>query len=290
MFRLREPIPRPVYLLLAAAGVIVLLLAYTGVSLQRKAENPEDKTIPSWSQLADGVRFSFTPDKRTGEIRIWEDGKATFGRLAAGLGIGIALGVVLGIAMGCYAAVQAVVHFPISFLSRIPPPAIFTILFVVLDFDIAGWMPKWLASVIGRDVLGNLDFFVASIGIGVVSILAQTVFGAVREDVPAELVHKAQTMGASQPEIVWDVIVPTVLPRVIDAARLQIGPAMVFLIAAEYVNADVGIGYQLRFQIRPLNVNVMIVYAVVLGLVGFALDFVVRKLRGLVAPWYGVKS
>jgi NitT/TauT family transport system permease protein len=262
---IRRPIPRGVHVGLAVAGVLVLLLAYFALSASKKAENPKDQTVPSIGQLIDGVKEVVTPDRR-GNIIVLDDSLATFYRFAVGFALGSALGVGLGLAMGCYTFIEAIALPPVAFLARIPPPAIFTIIFVL-----AGT---------------GMGYFAVSIAVGITPILAQTVFAAVREDVPGELIDKARTMGASQAEMIFDVIVPTVLPRVLDAVRLQIGPALVFLIAAEYVNASVGIGYQTRFQVRSVSVNVMIIYALLLGLFGFVLDFALRQLRRFVSPWY----
>ena len=54
-------------------------------------------------------------------------------------------------------------------------------------------------------------------------------------EVPQELIDKSYTLGASNLEVVWCVIVRFILPKLLDAIRLQIGPAMVYLIAAEMV-------------------------------------------------------
>ena len=46
-----------------------------------------------------------------------------------------------------------------------------------------------------------------------------------------------------------------VLPKLLEATRLMIGPAMVYLIAAEMLFGDVGFGYRIRIQSKLLNMG-----------------------------------
>ena len=65
---------------------------------------------------------------------------------------------------------------------------------------------------------------------------------------------KAQTLGASTWQIVSRVVLPQILPRLIDVVRLEIGPAWLFLIAAEAIAADSGLGYRI-FLVRRYLVD-----------------------------------
>jgi len=97
-------------------------------------------------------------------------------------------------------------------------------------------------------------------------------------------------LGASNAEIVSAVLFPHVLPKLLDAVRLQIGPAMVYLIAAEMVVGDVGFGYRIRLQFKLLNMNVVYPYIVILGAFGFCVDSLLRRLQGYLCPWYAKGS
>ncbi|MEM8494284.1 MAG: ABC transporter permease subunit [Planctomycetota bacterium] len=130
------------------------------------------------------------------------------------------------------------------------------------------------------------EFYVAMIAFGVTPILAQSLYRAARDDVPDELLQKAATLGASTPELVWNVVFKQVLPRLIDAVRLQIGPAMVFLIAAEYAAADAGFGYRLRIEARKVNFDVVYFYLTMLAASGFLFDWLLTQLRRRLSPWF----
>ncbi len=265
---IRRPLSRRWRVALGILSIALLIGIYSLLSYRQLAENPDDRSIPSLSQLwTDGVMKVFTAD-RTGEVWIWEDTKATlFSRLLSGLAAGVALSIVIGLLMGCYAPVEAFLHPPLAFLAKIPPTAMLPVFFVLVGT--------------------GYEMYVAMIAFGMVPTLAQSIYHAAKEDVPEELLYKASTLGASQGELIWNVIVRQILPRAIDGVRLQVGPAMVYLIAAEYLVAEVGFGYHLRLQNRLLDMSVVYVYLVVLGGVGFLMDFCLRHLRAKLCPWYG---
>ena len=125
------------------------------------------------------------------------------------------------------------------------------------------------------------------IAFGILPTLTQAVYLAAKNDVPDELVNKARTLGASSGELVLNVVWPTVLPRVIDAVRLQVGPALVYLIAAEMLFAKTGFGYRIRIQQRLLDMSTVYVYLIILGVGGFALGYGLTLLRRWLCPWFG---
>jgi NitT/TauT family transport system permease protein len=82
------------------------------------------------------------------------------------------------------------------------------------------------------------------------------------------------------------VVLRHVLPKLLDSIRLQIGPAMVFLIAAEYIAADEGYGYRIRLEQKKLNMAVVYPYLAMLAAFGFTMDYAMRRLRNYCSPWY----
>jgi NitT/TauT family transport system permease protein len=77
------------------------------------------------------------------------------------------------------------------------------------------------------------------------------------------------------------------LPRIIDNIRLQIGPAMIFLLAAEMLVGNAGMGYRIRLEARILNMNVVYIYLIILGLSGLLAERGLLLLRRRISPWYG---
>jgi NitT/TauT family transport system permease protein len=264
---IRQPIKTRWALALGVGSVLALLGAYTLISQAQHLKNPEDTTIPSWRQLGEGVKKIVELSPRVAEPERWltVDAKASATRLFLGLAVGIAGAMVLGLMMGCFTTIEAVFAPPLSLLAKVPPTAALAVFFVLAGTD--------------------TEMYVTMIAFGVLPTLAQSVYLATR-DVPDELLYKAYTLGGSPVELIWNVIVRAIMPRFIDSVRLQIGPAMVYLIAAEMVVGDVGFGYRIRLQSRLLNMNVVYPYLAILAAFGFFMDFVLRRLQRHFYPWF----
>ena len=221
--------------------------------------------MPSYSQMFHALRAALTPDT-IGHIWLVDDLKATLGRHLLGLGLGVVLSVMIGVLMGCFAYVESFFLPPLSFLAKIPPTAMLAVFFVIFGT--------------------GLEMFIAMIAFGVLPTLTQAIYQSAKYDVPEELVNKAYTLGASNAEVVVSVVFQQILPRVLEYVRLQVGPAMVYLIAAEWMMGDVGFGYRLRIQSRLLNMSIVYDYLVILGAIGFSMDWTLSSLRRWLCPWF----
>src|SRR5688572_24826719 len=261
---IRRPIQRSTALWLGFISLLVFLGAYTWLSHRQHRENPDDTTIPTWSQIKQGV-VQMCEVKRSGERWIIADSKATAGRFFLGLAIGVGAALVLGMLMGCFAPIEAFFQPPLSLLAQVPPTAALAVFFVLVG-------------------TGN-EMYVAMIAFGILPALAQTVYLAVK-DFPDELQHKSYTLGATHLEVIGSIILAQVLPKLLDALRLVIGPAMVYLIAAEMVVGDVGFGYRIRLQSKLLNMSVVYPYLALLAAFGYGMDHGLRWLQRKLCPWY----
>jgi NitT/TauT family transport system permease protein len=176
---------------------------------------------------------------------------------------------VLGFLMGCWSPAEAFLSWPVRILAKLNPIAMLAIFFVLADGE-------WL--------------FIAMIAFGITPVLTQNIYLAAKDDVPEELIHKAYTLGASTMEVVVSVVGRQVLPRVIESLRLLVGPALVYLIAAEMVVGSVGFGYTVRIQMRLLHMDVVYPYIAILALFGFAIDQGLYLLLRKTCPWYGGRN
>jgi len=262
---IRRPIKRSTAIILGLASILLLVGGYTWLSHRQHQKNPDDTTIPTWSQIGKGITQVVQVNKRSGERWLVVDAKATATRYFMGLALGATAAVLIGMAMGCLTPVEAFVHPPLSLLAQIPPTAALAVFFVLVGT--------------------GQEMYVAMIAFGVWPALAQTVYLAVK-DFPEELIHKSYTLGASHLEVIGSIILRQVMPRLIDALRLVIGPALVYLIAAEMVVGDVGFGYRIRLQSKLLNMSVVYPYLALLAAFGFLMDFLLRRLQARLCPWY----
>jgi NitT/TauT family transport system permease protein len=106
------------------------------------------------------------------------------------------------------------------------------------------------------------------------------------QELPREQIIKAQTLGASTWQIALRVATPQILPRLIDTLRLQLGPAWLFLIAAEAIVSDSGLGYRIFLVRRYLAMDVIIPYVVWITLLAFMMDAGLRLLQRKLFPWF----
>jgi NitT/TauT family transport system permease protein len=86
------------------------------------------------------------------------------------------------------------------------------------------------------------------------------------------------------------VILPQVLPRLLDAVRLSLGSAWLFLIAAEAIAATEGLGYRIFLLRRYLAMDVILPYVVWITLLAYVTDLVLRLISRRVFPWFHAQS
>lgn len=288
MSRIKTPITERSRTILGIIGAIVLCIAYEFVSYQQHLNNPLDTTIPTFYQLFDGIGqiIQFHDDndlakafgieveessffEKVSTTYLWKDSVATYGRLFEGLILGCTFSILVGVLMGCYEWLAALLLPALSFLSKIPGTSMLAVFFVM-----AG--------------TGEI-MFVTMISFGILPTLTQSVYLSAKNDLHIEEINKGYTLGASNFEVIVHIVFQKILPNIIDSVRLQIGPAMVYLIAAEMLAGQVGIGYQIRVQQRLLNMAVVYDYIIFLGLTGLLMDRMSKLIQRYLCPWYGNK-
>jgi NitT/TauT family transport system permease protein len=246
--------------------IVLVAVYFTGSSL-RLAANPEDKLLPSATQMTDAVKqFAFTEDKRTGEHLLWADTASSLRRLAIGLLVSAVLALVAGILTGSIPLVTATLSPFITVISMIPPLAVLPILFIVF----------------GLDELSKVVLIV----IGITPMMIRDLQQRARE-IPNELWVKAQTLGATSWTLMLRVIVPQLLPRLLVALRLSLCAAWLFLIAAEAIASTDGLGYRIFLVRRYLAMDVILPYVMWITLLAWLMDEALRRLTKVAFPWYG---
>jgi NitT/TauT family transport system permease protein len=106
------------------------------------------------------------------------------------------------------------------------------------------------------------------------------------EKIPREQVTKAITLGASRWDVIYRIVMPQVIPRLVDNVRLALGAAWLFLIAAEAIAATEGLGYRIFLMRRYLAMDVILPYVAWIVVLGFALDWALRAVVSRFYGWY----
>lgn len=237
---------------LALLPFVMLIGVYLVASEVRHRQNPADKLIPTVAKMAQGVELvAFTEDKRTGKVLLWADTSSSLQRLGMGIGAAAVLALFVGLNMGLFPGLRSLSLSFVTFTSIVPPLALLPVLFIIFGVD-----------EISKVVL---------IFIGTFPLITRGVYLATLK-IPAEQIHKALTLGASQSSVVYRVVLPQIMPCLIDSTRLSLGSAWLFLIASEAIASTDGLGYRIYLLRRYLSMDIIIPYVIWITLLGFLLD------------------
>lgn len=99
------------------------------------------------------------------------------------------------------------------------------------------------------------------------------------------LVRAAASLGASEREIFWHVILPAATPAIITGLRIAFGLSFFVIVAAEFIAADSGLGFLINDARTFFLVSHMLLGAAVIGAIGFAFNVALRRLEGRLLRW-----
>jgi NitT/TauT family transport system permease protein len=252
---LRRDIPVWAYRLLVGAGFVVALLLWYGLSAR---ELVDPVFLPTPRAVADAALEVLAAE----DLRL--DFRASFVRVGAGFLLAAVLGIPIGLCMGGFKSCEALLQPLTEFVRYIPVPALIPILMVIFGID---ELPK--VMLIWAGTFFQLSLMVAD---------------EVRR-VPYELVQVSYTLGASRSLALRLVLWRAAMPGIFDALRLCNGWAWTYLVVAELVAANEGMGFRVLKFSRFLQTPKIWVYLLLLGVIGLALDLLFRRLNRRLFHW-----
>ncbi|HAA90518.1 MAG: Binding-protein-dependent transport systems inner membrane component [Thermoanaerobacterales bacterium 50_218] len=107
----------------------------------------------------------------------------------------------------------------------------------------------------------------------------------VSASVPRDFIRASATLGANTYQVYRYVIIPCSLPGIMDNLRITIGWAWTYLVVAELVAANSGLGFMILRSQRFLQTDRIFAGLLIIGLLGVLTDWLFRKLTKLVVPW-----
>jgi len=186
------------------------------------------------------------------------------GRVLAGFLAAAIIGVPIGIAMGTFYSMNSL-FAPFVGTVRYMPVTAFVPLIVI-----------WLG-------LGE-ESKVLIITLGVVLYNAIMVADAVKF-IPSEMINVAYTLGATRRDVLFKVIVPATFPSVLDTLRVNISGAWNYLVIAELVAAQSGLGFRIIQAQRYLQTEKVLFCILLIGVIGLAIDYGLKWLSAVLTPW-----
>jgi len=189
---------------------------------------------------------------------------ATLERVIGGVLIAAVIGVVLGVFAGTNRAVGSAVAPLVIFLRSIPMGALLPLMLMLFA---TGEKQKVMF------IFFAIVPFVFSDTVKAISI------------VPERYVETAQTLGASNRQILFKVLVPLALPDIITSLRFQFGLALGYVMLAEAIATTSGLGVMLNNNERLGNIEQNYALLFVIALLAFVIDFLIRFFQRGVFQW-----
>jgi ABC-type nitrate/sulfonate/bicarbonate transport system permease component len=189
---------------------------------------------------------------------------ATLERVLAGVLLAAVVGVVLGVFAGTNRAVGSAVAPIVIFLRSIPMGALLPLMLMLFA---TGEKQKIMF------IFFAIVPFVFSDTVKAISI------------VPERYVETAQTLGASNRQILLKVLVPLALPDIITSLRFQFGLALGYVMLAEAIATTSGLGVMLNNNERMGNIEQNYALLFVIAMLAFAIDFLIRFFQRGVFQW-----
>jgi NitT/TauT family transport system permease protein len=243
------------YWLLATIGFAVPLAVWTALSAAGVADHV---FLPGPLSVLERLHTWYTEDELMSDIGI-----SCF-RVLTGWALSALIALPLGLYIGTFRIVQALLE-PLTDLIRYMPAVAFIPLVML-----------WIGIDEG-----------AKVGIIFIGTFFQMVL-MVAEDVrrvPMAQIEAAQTMGASRIEVIEKVIVPSAKPALLDTLRVTMGWAWTYLVVAELVAANSGLGYAIIKAQRFLQTDKIFAGIIIIGLIGLAIDQGFRLVHRLAFSW-----
>ncbi len=219
------------------------------------------------------VRFTNIPaplDVFNEMVRLSKDGSfyenmlISLRRILLGFGIAVVFGITLGLVIGRYRMARQLM-FPVLEILR-PIPAI-------------AWVP--IAIMLWPTNEGSI-VFITFLG-SFFPILLSTVHGVTSVD--PVLIRAARCLGAKEPALLRQVILPAALPQIFNGLSVGMGVAWVSLIAAEMISGQYGIGYFTWEAYSLIQYSDIVIGMIVIGFLGLACSTVIRWIGRLGMPW-----
>ncbi|WP_375229165.1 ABC transporter permease [Roseobacter sp. S98] len=187
-------------------------------------------------------------------------------RVVAGFICGALVGIPLGYAMGLSNWFRGWFDPIVEFMRPVPPLALIPLVIIWFGIGEAGKVillflaALWIMAIAARSGVSGVNI---------------------------SKVHAAYSLGASKWQIMRHVIVPNSLPEIFTGARVAMGVCWGTVVAAELVAAEQGAGMMIMVASRFQNTDIVILGIILIGVIGFGIDMLMRWAERILVPWKG---
>ncbi len=258
-WRLAEDIPKPLYTALTITSIALPLVVWWAVTA---FGNIDPKFLPSPGD----VIAAFGRLWSTRELL--KDTVASLWRVGVGFLLAAAFSIPIGILMGSFPSIRALLEPLFGLMRYMPAPAFIPLLILYLGI---GEAPKIMLIFIGV-------FFFNSL------MVMDTV-----KFVPKDLIEAIYILGGNRVAVLTQVIMPHVLPGILDSCRINLAAAWQLVIVSELIAATEGLGRRISVAGRFLKTDEIFVGLIVIGVIGLCFDLLFQYLLRVTCKWASQK-
>lgn len=254
LLSIRKPINRTLYLSLSVLGFVVPLVFWqimTSIGVVDHLFLPSPERV--WESL---VHWS------SGTLQ--EDTYISVKQVVLGFLYASIIAVPLGLYIGLYKPVEGMLQ-PINDFFRYMPASAFIPLVLL-----------WIG--IGDSAKVSIIF------IGVFFQIIVLTADAIR-NVPQEYLDAMFTMGAKQSEVISLGVIKAAAPDILNILRVNMGWAWTYLVVAEMVAANRGLGFAIMQAQKFMDTPRIFAGIFIIGLLGVGFDLMFRIMSKILFPW-----
>lgn len=258
-WRLAEDIPKPLNTALVITSIALPVLIWWIITT---FGDIDPKFLPSLAKVLEAFGRLWS----TRELQ--KDTVASLWRVGVGFLLAAALSIPVGVLMGSFPSIRALLEPIFGLMRYMPAPAFIPLLILYLGI---GEGPK-----------------ITLIFIGVFFFNSLMVMDAVKF-VPKDLIEATYMLGGSRWEALTQVILPHVLPGILDACRINLAAAWQLVIVSELIAATEGLGRRISVAGRFLKTDEIFVGLIVIGVIGLTFDLLFQYLLRVSCKWASQK-
>lgn len=255
IWRIAKNIPQSLFWVLTGLSVAIPLLVWLLLS---KYSGIESIFLPSPKDVIEAI------GKLWSKGYLATDSITSFARVSIGFILSAVVAVPLGILMGTFPSIRALFEPIIGIVRYMPAPAFIPLLIIYLGI---GESPK-IALI-----------FIGTVFFNILMIMDSVKF------VPQDLIETTYTLGGKRWQVLFEVITPYIIPRIIDTFRVNMAASWNLVVVAELLAANEGLGKRILLAQKFLRTDEIFACLIILGLIGFAIDLFFRLLLRFTCKW-----
>jgi NitT/TauT family transport system permease protein len=235
-----------------------LLLLAAGWELVARLELVSSTALPPLSDVV----AAWIDMIKDGELVT--NGTSSLYRAGAGLALSVIVGTLLGISMAWWKPVNVLVAPLVEIFYPLPKSALIPVTVI------------WLGFGDGSKIL--------LIFLGCMLPVTLGAFNGARSSEQV-LVWSARSMGANRLRMLWDVVLPSAMPELLNGIRTALALAFILLVSSELIVAQKGFGYLIGFLGANGTYDAMYAVVFTVAFLGFAADRIYQMFVHRVLLW-----